>query len=706
MRHIYENAEEVVVFVGDGRHHRILRSTLNQPPSLSGLLNLDHGQILTNFLNQCRSFSAIRKRQFDSNSALNVFTMIRLLANPLIAEDLVEGLRTLEEPVRRQLFEYLRVFLVSPWWERIWVVQEVTVNKNVTIRYGPAFMSWDLLESAAATLSKLQRDPLRAQTKLESENWKVLLLLEIQVCRIRRIRQDWQLEGATDLGQLLHEFSSRHASDDRDKVFGLLSLATPGHGVIPDYNLNVGETFRNTALCLIKSSRSLDVWTGDQRRKNNQALPSWVPDWGAIFNSSDTRRLETLDIYNANHGWSIHISTEVANYWAAISRSLEQLLEWIEQTGRNRNIPALLEQPILKCCLQLRTSVVTHSEESYTCLMDIVEKLEKIASFCAPSDAESPFHYSKLFNTTYSGVVHPGWHRIWNPSLLCDLFAAPLLHSHDVFFTEASRVDQVARVGPQLWNWVDKESALWILYTWAYLYFEGSFPAHFDPKTSLGKDLYAGSSGTGKQWGGDQMMEFAQTIVAGVIASSDGRHFRRTIPADLNMLVHWLVIFIHDTEDVIEHIKQGQHVSPSQAGVLDSTIIPLQQFIQRATEGRVFFTTRRGLMGLGPASMKPGDTINVLPGGRTHFVLRHANPKDVKLQSELGKFWLSSMALIGDCYWNDEQWTRVQEHESTDKTDVSPDMIPLQGSLPFGLLAPFFRGSDFVDIDRVVVALI
>lgn len=184
----------------------------------------------------------------------------------------------------------------------------------VTVRYGPISAPWHLLEAAAFALSQLKRKPSAGQTKLEPEIWKLLLLLESRISSIQRIRRNWQLEGATSLGYLLHEFSNRRASDDRDKVFGLLSLSKPGHGVVPDYTLDVAEIYRDTALSLIESSSSLDVWIGDQRRRNSKELPSCVPDWSAIFHPSNTRRLEIRNAYDVSDGWNIPVVRNDEDY--------------------------------------------------------------------------------------------------------------------------------------------------------------------------------------------------------------------------------------------------------------------------------------------------------------------------------------------------------------------------------------------------------
>jgi hypothetical protein len=68
------------------------------------------------------------------------------------------------------------------------------------------------------------------------------------------------------------------------------------------------------------------------------------------------------------------------------------------------------------------------------------------------------------------------------------------------------------------------------------------------------------------------------------------------------------------------------------------------QQIRLATESRMFFETEHGI-GLGPASMRAGDTVHILPGGRTHFVLRQTGVEPVS-----GDFIYD---IIGDCFFLD-----------------------------------------------------
>lgn len=409
MRHIYESAVEVVVFVGNDHRHRVERSDLSQPPSLFAHFPDQDSQLLADF------FTRIRGREIlESEAPLNVFTIIQLLSSPSMVRHLVQGLMTLDKAARCNLFEHLRVFLVSPWWKRIWVVQEITVNRQVTVRYGYMTAHWNIFEAAVTSLSSIRREPFGAQAISESENWKVLLLLESQVASIRRTRENWQSGEATDLSRLLHEFSNRLASDDHDKVFGLLSLAKPGHGVVPDYNVGVSETFRRTAWALIQSTHSLDVWTGDQRRKTRKDLPSWVPDWSARPNPSDTRRLETLSAYNVSRGWSLRVVDSPEQYWDFVGRSIEELCGWLVKPGQTRKLPMVMRESIKILCGVLDSKICFIDETPCRKLAQhAVSKLDELALLCARSAAELSVPHSKLFNRTYGGLDNPRCIGTW-----------------------------------------------------------------------------------------------------------------------------------------------------------------------------------------------------------------------------------------------------------------------------------------------------
>lgn len=257
------------------------------------------------------------------------------------------GLMKISKDIRSQIFEHLRAFVVCPWWARIWVVQEITVNDTVVIRYGNLMTSWQVFVQAANTWSMPQTRELAHRATLEAENIKVMDLFESQVAGLERTRRRWRAAGGTSFARLLQEFSHRKASDDRDKVYGLLSLTKQEQQAFIDldYCGSVLDTYRDTALALLKAETSLGCWTGDQRRKNHRELPSWIPDWSTTFDVGDRRRMDRVSSYKGNRWLTLDLADTEVSYWSAVSAKIERLL--VSLAGRSGRLPRSL-RPFLR----------------------------------------------------------------------------------------------------------------------------------------------------------------------------------------------------------------------------------------------------------------------------------------------------------------------------------------------------------------------
>jgi hypothetical protein len=77
----------------------------------------------------------------------------------------------------------------------------------------------------------------------------------------------------------ISRFCSREATDPRDRIYGLLGLATGDEvGLVkPDYTRSLEEVFYSTAVATIQRSKNLDILSqlcGERKL----TLPSFVPD--------------------------------------------------------------------------------------------------------------------------------------------------------------------------------------------------------------------------------------------------------------------------------------------------------------------------------------------------------------------------------------------------------------------------------------------
>lgn len=177
-----------------------------------------------------------------------------------------------------------RKLLALPWFTRIWVVQEVVLSsQDPLVVYGMHVHSWTRL---AWTATWLRRSGYLRLAEIP----KVVLNID-SIGNLRRSEVRWPLDVL--LFDTSHKFQ---ATDQRDKIFGLLGLAAETNDVLnipeamrPDYHLDVEVVYRKTALFLLQQKHSLAIMTRtsggcgslmrNQRVHNLRNLPTWVPDW-------------------------------------------------------------------------------------------------------------------------------------------------------------------------------------------------------------------------------------------------------------------------------------------------------------------------------------------------------------------------------------------------------------------------------------------
>lgn len=138
-------------------------------------------------------------------------------------------------------------------------------------------MGWEELCTAAEAIDMIHYSLV--------VDWEHLRIMSLQRYQARRVGNDLGL-----LRLLLVE-RTQSATDDRDKVFDLLSLATDvgmeqgERGtclpVRADYHLKTREVYTEVARSIITGYNSLSILTaaGLLREPVIHDLPSWVPDW-------------------------------------------------------------------------------------------------------------------------------------------------------------------------------------------------------------------------------------------------------------------------------------------------------------------------------------------------------------------------------------------------------------------------------------------
>jgi hypothetical protein len=175
-------------------------------------------------------------------------------------------------PASDPAYQAFASLLGRPWFGRTWIVQEVAVALDATLMCGSHEVKWGEFVQAAAYLVELAVWPFHP--------W----LHE----RLRRIEFARQIAAGTvrrSLLELLVLYKEFETSELRDKIYalcGLSSDAGPGAlDVVIDYDRDVEEVFKTTAIAMLKHTQKLDVLSFARRAVEYRclSLPSWVPDW-------------------------------------------------------------------------------------------------------------------------------------------------------------------------------------------------------------------------------------------------------------------------------------------------------------------------------------------------------------------------------------------------------------------------------------------
>ncbi|KAH7084415.1 heterokaryon incompatibility protein-domain-containing protein [Paraphoma chrysanthemicola] len=192
----------------------------------------------------------------------------------------------------------IKQFFTRAWWGRIWVLQEVTLPKNVEYICGTKTLTrsrcsavinayialWLILmnrlkrepESLTPYQFEITRNLFHHRPNVMLSSWRIYRESRFPLAALLR---------ATCVGTInLNRHGPHHldATDPRDKVFALLDLATDQEelehaGIFPDYEKSFQEVYTMTMAVLLQQGH-ISLLSMCQPRKS-PGLPSWVPDW-------------------------------------------------------------------------------------------------------------------------------------------------------------------------------------------------------------------------------------------------------------------------------------------------------------------------------------------------------------------------------------------------------------------------------------------
>jgi hypothetical protein len=184
-------------------------------------------------------------------------------------------------------------FFQSTVWQRMWIVQELVLAKNMFVVCGLKYLPYECLKCVATLLFSpryICRLPVLAYRG------------STQVANITSLRNWKEQDGPNDLLRIWYDFGWSKCQDPRDKIYAILNIITDHLNIRPDYDISPNALFPRVTRHYILQRQDLNIlgyaWTGSpssadfhvlQKRQlaNTKISPYTLPSWCADFGSDD-----------------------------------------------------------------------------------------------------------------------------------------------------------------------------------------------------------------------------------------------------------------------------------------------------------------------------------------------------------------------------------------------------------------------------------
>ncbi|KAL9621896.1 MAG: hypothetical protein Q9160_003717 [Pyrenula sp. 1 TL-2023] len=181
----------------------------------------------------------------------------------------------------------LNKILNRSWWERIWMVQEVSLAKECPlVLCGTRTASFEVLYTLKFQLyfSEVFGQRNAENLRIDSDSFAEMIQIPFQWGGDQRRSG----EDSDIFARFLDATSSRLSTDPRDKIFALLGLVSTNYAndVFPDYDQPLSRLYQQATVCMLQAGAqdSCLSYTTKARRTD---LPSWCVDFSGRWKFRD-----------------------------------------------------------------------------------------------------------------------------------------------------------------------------------------------------------------------------------------------------------------------------------------------------------------------------------------------------------------------------------------------------------------------------------
>ncbi|PWY93145.1 hypothetical protein BO94DRAFT_583385 [Aspergillus sclerotioniger CBS 115572] len=241
----------------------------------------DHGTWQTLTDDQLSQLSQTTRLRQAISSA---YTILELLAAGRCVRNFV--LHNANPQVWAEALSVLHHVASSPWWTRVWVVEEVILPEKATTIYGEVVAPLDIIERGGSMINPhIERCCREFYRSLPEDHQAHLLAIAQHTAALEVLRHERFIYADSEANRLqifLEMTRARGAYNARDKIYSLLGLTRDCSNrlaILPDYSLDVWQVYVDTAFKVIRNQNSREILLTAEKKDTESEIPTWCPDW-------------------------------------------------------------------------------------------------------------------------------------------------------------------------------------------------------------------------------------------------------------------------------------------------------------------------------------------------------------------------------------------------------------------------------------------
>lgn len=535
-------------------------------------------------------------------------------------------------------------FFQRTWFRKAWAALEIVLAQQTYIVYGENMLDMSLIHRVLLFLDQRGlseefcafgraflsgepvSDPAKHVTKLlvaaklkkggpslANSDTKPLMVEPKGIFTFIRAFRYIRLRTRLRLTSVLSALRDLDTADPRDKIFAFLSLANNDLGIVPDYGATVQDVYRTATVAMMKERNLLAILSQVQDAQNTKIpdLPSWVPDFSARLGRVPFDRGSTSECdfrASGNALWNFTVS----------DGTLTVVATHIDTVSAVTNMDVDPVPRILKVALG---SPVWYPDKPLTWSLG-----RKEGKSCKELRPRSVTRVEALWRTLLADNVRAeGYYPGEFADYLGNGFASWVLR--DILETRVG-IHALADLGSTHLGvrMLGLESFSWKVALWSAMYDGHQTTA--DPELSdADNHQYDRAIARLHRRRQDERDQYQLDLHLGIPEPTVGiRHFPTA-----NRLMECLSDPIDELDaEIIPEDLSGAYQANARSRLTSEerkSAVSFEEKMRIATEGRSFFCTERGRIGLGPRSVgnDPGakDEVWILEGADVPFILRH-----------------------------------------------------------------------------------